>query len=88
MRPGYKRKATVPASLGKPEAGPHFDEIDEHSASLSRDIYQRLINRRQSDASAERQMPLSSATKIHIAKTVLFRFMCRQDYHFPTRCSH
>lgn len=42
LRPGYRRKSTIPATEGKGAEGPHFDEIDERFAPEIRSAFEKI----------------------------------------------
>jgi hypothetical protein len=45
LRPGYRRKPSVPASDHEPEKGPFFDEIDPTWAPVIHEAYERVTRR-------------------------------------------
>src|SRR5690606_14943058 len=40
--PGYRRVSKLPASIGEPARGSHFDEIDEKWAPIVYEAYERI----------------------------------------------
>jgi site-specific DNA recombinase len=41
---GYKRRCTVPATKTEPAKGPFYDEIDEETAPVIREVFKRIAN--------------------------------------------
>jgi hypothetical protein len=41
---GYKRRCTVPATKTEPAKGPFYDEIDEETAPVIREVFERIAN--------------------------------------------
>jgi DNA invertase Pin-like site-specific DNA recombinase len=45
VRPGYRRRPTVPAATGQPERGPYFDEVDEKWAPVVAEAFARVARK-------------------------------------------